>query len=439
MVVAPPRVGAAMPAYPQRRSSAGHAPARLGCSDSWGVGVSRSWASSDRAKPTALAVRNRDVETKPRGKICEPTEPILGAEIRVWWSAEGQWFDGVVDGKRMEQKRGRWIHHVTYTDGDDRWHHLPSMDWTAQLATNPKRAEAVMAAKRKSRPLHSSRPVKVTRRAELSSVESSHVAPDAATAVEGATPRTIAPKCRRRRLVREARRRVRRARGDAVQVKEDESLHEDATSLLALRSRTMAAATEGPVPRCVERARRALVSRESFEQLGAPSMLAGSSLLQQVVRFERTGIEAFVEAYDPVDGLHTLSASGRSWREALVGKCAVAFTRVPSPRAHLPSPPIVVEGVEFKEGARPRLNSMTLLQGGAGVHVPTEFEFVEAPHRTSEGEPKEQCQRQLQCSRDAGHKGFCNKCRVAATGQSTAVRPVDMVACMSLLLLRSVF
>ena len=41
-------------------------------------------------------------------------------------------------------------------------------------------------------------------------------------------------------------------------------------------------------------------------------MLAGPNLVQQVVRFERTGIEAFVEAYDPVDGLHTVSLNGRS-------------------------------------------------------------------------------------------------------------------------------
>lgn len=376
----------------------------------------------------ALAERNRDVETTSRrDQSSEPTEPILGTELRVWWSAEGQWFDGVVDGKRMEQKRGRWIHHVTYTDGDDRWHHLPSMDWTAQLATNLERAKAVMAAKRKSRPLHSSRPVKVTRRPELSGL----LATNTATAVESATPLALVPKCRRRRLVREASRRVRRARGNAVKAKDEyENLHEDATSLLALRSPAVSAATEGPVPRCVERARRTLVQREPFEQLGAPSMLAGPSLVQQVVRFERTGIAAFVEAYDPIDGLHTLSASGHSWREALVGKWAVAFTRVP------PSPPVVVEGFAFKEEAR-SLNPMTCLRGG-GAHVPAEFEFFEALHRTSEDEMKEQCPREPRCSRDASHKGFCNKHEVngKVNTQSTAV---DMVACMSLLLLRSVF
>ena len=168
-----------MPERALRRSSAGHAPARLGGSDSWRVRVSHGPAHALADK------RKRDIETIPqRGGICEPTEPILGRKLRVYWSAEGKWFDGVVDGNRKEQKRGRWIHHVTYTDGDDRWHHLPSMDWTPQLAAKPKRAEAVMAAKRKSRPLHSSRPVKVMRM-----LEPSH----AATAVASAVPLALHP------------------------------------------------------------------------------------------------------------------------------------------------------------------------------------------------------------------------------------------------------
>ena len=367
MAAAPARVvSAAMPARAQRRSSAGHAPARLGRNDSWGVGVARGLA--ERAKSAALAQRNCAVD-----KIHEPTEPMIGAELRVWWSAEGQWFDGVVDGKQIEQRR--WLHHITYTDGDDRWHHLPSMDWTAQLATNLNRAKS-------SAKLNSSRP--------------SHVAP--------AFPRSHAPKCRRRRLVREARRRARRAHGNTKQAKDEyESLQDDATSLLALRSPPMAAATEEP--RRVERSRLALVSRE-FVQSDNPSMLpVAHRLVQQVVRFERTGIEAFVEAYDQVDGLHTLSVSGRSWREALVGKSAVAFTRVSSSRAQLPSPPIL------------------------GLHGTREL--------------KQQCLRGHRCSRDAGKReGFCNKCQVCAkmtAPPAASSAAVDMVACMSLLLLRSVF
>lgn len=62
---------------------------------------------------------------------------------------------------------------------------------------------------------------------------------------------------------------------------------------------------------------------------GAPSTLAvAHSFVRETVRFQRTGIEAVVEAYDPIDGLHTVSANGRTWREALVGRSAVGFVRV---------------------------------------------------------------------------------------------------------------
>ena len=72
------------------------------------------------------------------------------------------------------------------------------------------------------------------------------------------------------------------------------------------------------------------LSGDSDAAQGAPQMLAlAHSLVQQVVRFERTGTVALVEAYDQVGGLHTVSASGRSWREALVGRSAAAFTLVP--------------------------------------------------------------------------------------------------------------
>ena len=55
------------------------------------------------------------------------------------------------------------------------------------------------------------------------------------------------------------------------------------------------------------------LSGDSDAAQGAPQMLAlAHSLVQQVVRFERTGVEALVEAYDQVDGLHTVSANGRS-------------------------------------------------------------------------------------------------------------------------------
>jgi hypothetical protein len=68
----------------------------------------------------------------------------------------------------------------------------------------------------------------------------------------------------------------------------------------------------------------------------APSALAvAHSFVRETVRFQRTGIEALVEAYDPVDGLHTVSANGRTWREALVGRSAVGFVRV-APEGAIP-------------------------------------------------------------------------------------------------------
>ena len=55
------------------------------------------------------------------------------------------------------------------------------------------------------------------------------------------------------------------------------------------------------------------------------------SFVRQAVRFQRTGIVALVESYDAVDGLHTVSANGRTWREALVGRSTVGFERLASP------------------------------------------------------------------------------------------------------------
>ena len=99
---------------------------------------------------------------------------------------------------------------------------------------------------------------------------------------------------------------------------------------LAVCSAAGAARISCPSPPASSTASSSGDSGNGAVTLGAPSALTlARSLVQQVVRFERTGAEALVEAYDQVDGLHTVSASGRSWREALVGRSAVAFTRVP--------------------------------------------------------------------------------------------------------------
>ena len=284
----------------------------------WGVGVAAHHApthSQFPTKSTAVAEESGAVETTHRRKkIYEPVGPRVGTELRVWWSAESQWFDGVIDARKMELRQGRWLHHITYTDGDDQWHYLPSMDWAAQLATDPKWAKASMAAKRKNRPqqsgdkplggdvLPSSRP-KIARICEkhkaLDDVKHSHVAPPTFGRAT-VPPSSLAPNCRRRRLVREARRRARRAHGSAVWVKgESESLHKDATSLLALRSlspATVVALEQGSTPRRVELSRIALVSQERFERSAVPTL---------------------------------------SWCEAHVGESVAAFKRVPSRRARV--------------------------------------------------------------------------------------------------------
>jgi len=88
-------------------------------------------------------------------------------------------------------------------------------------------------------------------------------------------------------------------------------------------------------------------SRDGAAPLAAaPSTLAlARGMVGETVRFQRTGIEAVVEAYDAVDGLHTVSANGLTWREALVGRGAVDLVRVaapegPRPRAEEPSPEV---------------------------------------------------------------------------------------------------
>ena len=98
----------------------------------------------------------------------------------------------------------------------------------------------------------------------------------------------------------------------------------------AAAAEARAVAAELQVANARLRCRSPAASTASSSQNRDHNALAHAhSLVQQVVHFERVGIEALVEAYDRVDGLHTVSASGYSWREALVGRNAVAFTRRP--------------------------------------------------------------------------------------------------------------
>lgn len=112
----------------QKRSSAGLAPLRLGCADGWGVGAARSWVSADQPQPPVVAPASDATEG-----------PKLGSKVKVWWTGESRWFKGIVDDVKT-QKNGRMLHHISYDDGDDHWHHLPSLHWVA--AKRPSAASA---------------------------------------------------------------------------------------------------------------------------------------------------------------------------------------------------------------------------------------------------------------------------------------------------------
>ena len=53
----------------------------------------------------------------------------LGSRVKVFWTGERRWFFGVIDDTRLDADKTRRIHHVTYNDGDRKWHHLPSELW----------------------------------------------------------------------------------------------------------------------------------------------------------------------------------------------------------------------------------------------------------------------------------------------------------------------
>ena len=54
-----------------------------------------------------------------------------------------------------------------------------------------------------------------------------------------------------------------------------------------------------------------------------------------VIRFRRTGIVAVVEAYDNIDKLQIVSANGRTWREAMVGRNGAPFDRLAPTDKHV--------------------------------------------------------------------------------------------------------
>ena len=70
----------------------------------------------------------------------------VGASVRVYWSREKRWFSGVVDEVRSHGHPRRAEHHVTYDDGDARWHVLTGGDAAAvtweRLRLRPRGAPA---------------------------------------------------------------------------------------------------------------------------------------------------------------------------------------------------------------------------------------------------------------------------------------------------------
>ena len=61
-------------------------------------------------------------------EACEEVSVGLGSLVKVYWSGERRWFQGLVDETR-EDRNGKRMHHVSYEDGDTKWHHLPSVKW----------------------------------------------------------------------------------------------------------------------------------------------------------------------------------------------------------------------------------------------------------------------------------------------------------------------
>ena len=63
-------------------------------------------------------------------------QALMHRTIRVYWTDERRWFRGVVDNVRESHVANfgtRAVHHVTYADGDKRWHVLTGGDAAAEI------------------------------------------------------------------------------------------------------------------------------------------------------------------------------------------------------------------------------------------------------------------------------------------------------------------
>lgn len=114
-------------------------------------------------------------------------EELLQQHIRVYWTCERRWFRGLCDSTCNED--GQRLHHISYQDGTEAWHHLPSECWihTQPLARRAAgRPPLVPQAKSPLRPRQgakSSRRTKGRRGADRGGAEP----PPAANAVTEAT------------------------------------------------------------------------------------------------------------------------------------------------------------------------------------------------------------------------------------------------------------
>ena len=95
-------------------------------------------------KPRLLqaAVRAADEVT---GKGLRVINVPLGSLIKVFWPGERRWFLGLV-GKTREDRYGKQVHHISYQDGDTKWHHLPSVRWLQVQSTDEAEVEVEVEA-----------------------------------------------------------------------------------------------------------------------------------------------------------------------------------------------------------------------------------------------------------------------------------------------------
>ena len=116
------------------------------------------------SRPNAEAWLRRSCRPQRSSEIYEAepaTQPriqevgvVLGSHVKVYWSGARRWYLGLVDEIR-EDRNGKRMHHVSYQDGDTKWHHLPSVGWQ-QVESDEEAPLAAVAASQESVPMGAS-------------------------------------------------------------------------------------------------------------------------------------------------------------------------------------------------------------------------------------------------------------------------------------------